>query len=153
MQIRITQSLHIRHDFRTRDRFVNQRDDRQRNQGCVSPRISSPCKVFGMSTLVQRDRRDVAVEVDGIGVGIEMITAEETTGQDGFTQDGQRPKAVPPGPGDTLIRGQAFPIVQGSILIEPNLYMIELVGRQIAAQRILCLFRDAMIVDSHVPQQ
>jgi hypothetical protein len=66
------------------------------------------------------DGGDIGVEVNGVGEGVVVITAEESSGEERFSGNAEGTEGVSPAGADGCISGESFPVVAGVVLIDAD---------------------------------
>ena len=105
-----------------------------------------------MSPFVDRNRRNVGINVNRVGERIVVITAEQPPGQQSFTDHAEHSKGIPPAGSHGLIGHQTFPVIAGAILIQPHFDRIQFVALQISRDGVFCFPTDGMIFDAPIEQ-
>ena len=145
--------LPVIHHVGGRDRFVVKWDNRQSVQRSIGPLKTTPREILGMGCFMQRNRRHIAVQMDGIGKGIEVVATKQSPRHDRFAQNAERSKRISPRPSDASILREPAEIIKGAILIQPNLDVLQVVLFEVPREYLLGLGRDRMVLDPAVPKQ
>ena len=130
-----------------------QRYDRQSIGRSISPRVATPGKILRMCPFVQGDRWDIAVQMDRLGIRVEVITAKDPARNQCLTENTQGPDRVTPRPSHRTILCQPLGILPRPVLIEPHFDMLQLVGSKVLCDRRFGRLSNSMVVDPRIPQQ
>ena len=134
------------------DRLGVELADRQAEGDGVEAGPLAAGEVLRVAPFVERDRRDIAVEMDRGGPGIVVIAAEEPAGEDRLGRDREGADRVAERPADGLVPPQPVPVSERGILVDPHLDVVELVVGEIPCDRSLGGGRDTVVLDAPIPE-
>ena len=91
-------------------------------------------EVFGVAAFVQRDYGYIAVEVDRLGVGVEVVSSEDASRKNRFSGDRQRAHGVTDPRRNGLVLSQPVPLIDWRVLIRADFDVRQVVVFEIVGQ-------------------
>ena len=106
-----------------------------------------------MPSFVKSDRGVVRVEVDRIGEGVVVVSAEDSPRENCVAGGGEQSERVPPADSDFFVVRQSSPLAKRVILVEADFCSAEVVLLNIFRDGVFGFGRDPVVINSVVPEK
>ena len=101
---------------------------------------------------MNRNGRNIGINMNGVGERIVMITPKQPPGQQRFASHAEHSKGISPAGSHGFVGHQPLPVVAGAILIQADFDRIQFIALQISCDGVFGFPTDGMVFNSTIEQ-